>query len=533
MTGKSSSQPSDTSHRRNDSFLLDDEPKAIAAAENYWKIMIVDDDYEVHAVTKLVLDGFSFEGRRLAFLSAYSAQEAKELLRQNPDVAVILLDVVMEGDDAGLRLVRYIREELKNSLVRIVLRTGQPGHAPETKVIVEYDINDYKEKTELTAQKLFTTIVSSLRGFRDLTIIDANKRGLEKIIEASPTIFRPQSLKNFASGVLIQLAALLQLNKNALYCKSKTSSFAATRRQTEEFQILAATGDFAPLADQPLKAAVPRRVLARLEQALTAKTSLFCDDYLVVYHQSTNGSENLVYLEGPRQLDDLDKRLVYIFCLNVSAAFDNLSLNLEIEESQKEIFLTLVEVAEARSRETGNHVKRVGEYAKLLAIKSGLPEQEADILRLAAPMHDIGKLGVLDAVLNKAGRLTPEEFEVIKAHATLGHEMLKSSDREVMKAAAIIALQHHEKWDGTGYPNRLKGEDIHIYGRITAIADVFDALGCERVYKKAWPLPDILDYFRRERGGHFDPALVDIFFENIDEILRIRDALADIKAEEA
>jgi response regulator RpfG family c-di-GMP phosphodiesterase len=156
-----------------------------------------------------------------------------------------------------------------------------------------------------------------------------------------------------------------------------------------------------------------------------------------------------------------------------------------------------------------------------------MSEGEAELIRLASPMHDIGKLAIPDEILNKPGKLTNEEFEVIKTHSVLGYDMLKNSDKAIMKAAATIALEHHEKFDGTGYPIGLRGDNIHIYGRITAVADVFDALGSDRVYKKAWPLNDILELSREERGRHFDPVLVDILFGNLEEFLIIKESLAD------
>ncbi|MFA7083842.1 MAG: HD domain-containing phosphohydrolase [Arcobacteraceae bacterium] len=181
------------------------------------------------------------------------------------------------------------------------------------------------------------------------------------------------------------------------------------------------------------------------------------------------------------------------------------------------------EIVETRSEETGNHVKIVAEYSKLLAIKCGLSTSESELLKHASPMHDIGKVGIPDAILNKPGKLTPEEFEIMKNHTTVGFEILKNSNRPILKASAIVAYEHHEKWNGTGYPRGLKEQDIHIYGRITAIADVFDALGSERIYKKAWKLNDILEHFKEERGKHFDPTLIDLFFEHLDEFLEIRE----------
>ena len=203
------------------------------------------------------------------------------------------------------------------------------------------------------------------------------------------------------------------------------------------------------------------------------------------------------------------------------------NLNQEIENTQKEVVFTMGSIGESRSKETGNHVKRVAEYSKLLALYYGLDKKEAEMLKQASPMHDIGKVAIPDAILNKPGRFDESEREIMNTHASLGYEMLKHSNRPLLKMAAIVANEHHEKWDGTGYPRGLSGEDIHIYGRITALADVFDALGSDRVYKKAWDDEKIFNLFKEERAKHFDPKLVDIFFEHLDEFLKIRETFKD------
>lgn len=203
-------------------------------------------------------------------------------------------------------------------------------------------------------------------------------------------------------------------------------------------------------------------------------------------------------------------------------------LNQEIEETQREVVFTMGSIGESRSKETGNHVKRVAEYSRLLALYYGLSEDEAEMLKQASPMHDIGKVAIPDAVLNKPGRFDEEERRIMDTHAALGYEMLKHSNRTLLQAAAIVAYEHHEKWDGNGYPRGLRGEEIHIYGRITALADVFDALGSDRVYKRAWDDEKIFTLFKEERGRHFDPQLIDIFFEHLDEFLAIRETFKDI-----
>ena len=205
-----------------------------------------------------------------------------------------------------------------------------------------------------------------------------------------------------------------------------------------------------------------------------------------------------------------------------------MALKTEIEETQREVIFTMGSIAESRSKETGQHVKRVAEYSYLLAKYIGLDERECDKLRQASPMHDIGKIAIPDVVLNKPGRFNDEERKIMDTHAQLGYDMLQSSSRELMQIAAIVAYQHHEKYNGKGYPNQLAGKNIHIYGRITALADVFDALGSARVYKPAWDDERIFTLLKEERGEQFDPQLIDAFFEHLDEFLHIRDTMQDV-----
>ena len=204
------------------------------------------------------------------------------------------------------------------------------------------------------------------------------------------------------------------------------------------------------------------------------------------------------------------------------------SLNKEIADTQKEVVFTMGAIGESRSKETGNHVKRVAEYSKLFVQLLGMDEKDAELLRMASPMHDIGKIAIPDDILKKPGKLSDEEFDIMKTHSALGYEMLKHSNREILKTAAIVAGQHHERWDGKGYPNQLKAEEIHIFARITAIADVFDALGSHRVYKEAWSDDKIFKLFKEEAGKQFDPILMSLFFDNIDKFKTIREQFKDV-----
>ena len=206
-----------------------------AAAGSRWKVAVVDDDPAVHEGTRFALYDYALNGQGLEILSAFSAAEGRELLQKHPDIAVVLLDVVMETEEAGLDLVGFIRNELKNETVRIVLRTGQPGQAPERKVIVDYDINDYKAKTELTADRLFTTLTAALRSYSQLQRIVETRRGLEIIIDAASTMFDLGSMQRLAEGVLTQIASLLEVECAGMLVLRENGS-------ADNFAVLAGSG---------------------------------------------------------------------------------------------------------------------------------------------------------------------------------------------------------------------------------------------------------------------------------------------------
>jgi response regulator RpfG family c-di-GMP phosphodiesterase len=496
---------------------------APAPAENPWKVLLVDDEPEVHAVTRLVLRGFRFEDRPLEILSAHSASEARAMLGAHPDLALMLLDVVMETEQAGLEVVRYARETLGNRFIRIVLRTGQPGQAPEQDVIRSYDINDYKEKTELTAQKLTTMLYAALRAYRDIMVIEANKRGLERVIEASASIFSVEKRGEFASAVLAQLTALVGVHRGALYCRIPTPG----TDEPEHFPVAAATGDFAAYTDRNAEQALPDRISASLREAFRSKRHLFRDDHYVLHFVDSRKAESLLYVGETWRLSDLDYKLVEVFCTNVSIGYENLALHQEIVDAQLEMICLLAGAAESRSGETAAHVKRVGLLAGLLAARCGLDDRTVEDLRLAAPLHDIGKIGIPDAILNKPGPHDAEETRIMRTHAEIGRRMLASSARPLLMLAAEIAGSHHENWDGSGYPAGLAGEAIPISGRITMLADVYDALGSRRCYKAPWPPDEIRRYLAAQSGIKFEPRLVDLLFAHWDEAEAIRREFPD------
>jgi len=371
-----------------DEILFKDEPPEptrshlveVSAYSEPWKILIVDDEADVHSVTTYMIKGTEYLGRKFQFLHAYSGQEARQILAQHQDIAVILLDVVMETEDSGLHLVRFIREEQQNRTVRIVLRTGQPGKAPAAHVILEYDINDYKEKTELTLEKMLVTVISALRSYNFITTIENNRKGLKKIIEASSDIFERQSLQKLGSGVLGQLTSILQLREDAMYSHASGLTASGIKGQSV---VLAATGQFCQYVDRPISEVDATLMHTALDLAQIQPHGFYCEGSKCAwYFRSQTGSENFLYFEIAKELDENDHDLLELFFTNVSLAFDNLFLNKGIEDTQKEIIFQIAETMECRSAETGSHVRRVAEYAKLLAVKYGLGEEEAEMLSL-------------------------------------------------------------------------------------------------------------------------------------------------------
>ena len=490
-----------------------------------WKILIADDDEQVHLVTRMVLGKMKFESRPVLFFSTHSGKETKEFLQKNNDISLVLLDVVMETQDAGLQVAHFIRHELQNNKLRIILRTGQAGLAPEQQVIDDYEINDYKEKSELTAVKLYTTVKSALRSYRDITAIEKSKHGLEKIIEASYPLFRQEkNLERFTAGVLEQLEALLQLDSSIMLVRNDSTpngGFAAFGIP-EHYEIVSGRSGFADLAHQSIDKALPPEILKKTLQVAASGESYYCDLEYIGFFRSVLGFETVLYIRSSHPLSEFDKDMLRLYSTNVSLSFDNIVLNQDIIDTQKEIVYSIGDLIETRSKETGNHVKRVAEYSMLLSRLAELPHDDIELLANASPMHDVGKIGITDEVLLKPGKLTPEEFDIMKTHTTKGHVILANSHRKILQTAALIARDHHERWDGKGYPAGLRGQEIGLFARITAIADVFDALCHQRCYKKAWTAERVKNLFEEGRGTQFDPVLTGLFLDHIDEFYTIK-----------
>lgn len=484
-----------------------------------WHILVVDDEEQVHKVTNLVLSGCVFDHGDIKISHAYSMAEAKVILKEHQDIALALIDVVMETDDAGLRLVRCIREDLKNKDIRLVLRTGQPGQAPEETVIAKYDINDYKNKTELTSTKLKTLLYSTLRSYRDIRTLEANRQGLYNLINATSKIVDAHQLPIFASAVLEEIGTLLNLDAEAV-CTHTPLDAVAAKTLRQSYAILAATGRIRELLDSHTP--LPEEVTHYFDEAKQKQNSIHNDDVYIGYYNIKATGENLLYVKPNAKLNKIGCHLLDIYTKCVAITHNNLHQKETIRQSRQELVYVLSETIERRLPDESNHVRRVSKMAYLLAKNVGLNDNTCERLKLAAPLHDIGTIGIPDHLLTKKTKYTETDKEAMALHTTLGASILGKSKRPILKMASQIAAQHHEQWDGNGKPNGLKGEEIEITSRIVSIVDVIDALGSHKPYRAGFTQGEIEAFIEKGKGTLFDPKLVPIAIDLMGEFQKIK-----------
>ncbi|MGQ9370659.1 ATP-binding response regulator [Azospirillum sp. ST 5-10] len=336
-------------------FGPEDEADEVVSVEP-WTVLVVDDDPQVHAMTSVLLRDFAFDGRPFAVVSALSAAEAGRILAARPDIPVVLLDVVMETNDAGLRLVRHIREELNNHRLRIILRTGQPGQAPERDVVVTYDINDYKAKSELTAQKLFTSLVSALRAWRDIVAIERNRQGLQRILDASAPLLATRSMRLIVEGMVDQLPRVVAHDGGSvLACREGAGP------QGRQPVAVAGSGRFAALVGQPADAGLGGDGAAAVAAAFASGASLYGSDRCVLVFRTLEHGATVFVMERPEPYSEDEHRLLQVFCERIAVGFDqaclhedllalNRTLEQRVEERTAELAASRAALAAAKER---------------------------------------------------------------------------------------------------------------------------------------------------------------------------------------
>lgn len=306
-------------------FLEEDESQTEHTAKlGYWNVLVVDDDEEIHSVTRLALSDLVVNEKKLQFHHAYSGPEALEKIKEmGSSIAIILLDVVMETDDSGLRVAKIMREEYGLLEPRIILRTGQPGYAPEESVIKEYDINDYKTKTELTRSKLVTTIISSLRSYQQILTINQSRLGLEKIITSAANLLEEHSIKGFCEGVVTQISSLIGLDAGGVVCARAGSVL--DKENDNGVYILGAAGEFAQYINETIESIHDSKIVSYVNKCLKDKKHLFVDKISVLYMNSS-GYEAAVYLEISDEISQVHKQLLEVFLSSISVGYENVNL---------------------------------------------------------------------------------------------------------------------------------------------------------------------------------------------------------------
>jgi diguanylate cyclase (GGDEF)-like protein len=309
-------------------FSFDDEvlPRDDSGEATRWRILIVDDDVDVHQSTRFALANTEVFGRQLEFLHAYSAAEAVVVLREQKHIAVILLDVVMEADDSGLQLVHIIRKELGNTEARIILRTGQPGYAPEMEAIRDYDINDYKTKSELSRSRLYTALTAAVRSYDQISALNASRRGLSMVIRASSQLMARQGVNEFATGIITQICGLFGLPPEGLVCAYDQS------KRPDQARVIAAAGSLTDYMNQHLDTLPNHAIAQALSQCLRERVNIYGAHFTALFFPGQAHNDLAAYLHTDKPLSELDKQLLEVFCTNITITLDNVQLLTQLKD---------------------------------------------------------------------------------------------------------------------------------------------------------------------------------------------------------
>lgn len=391
--------------QNNDELVFAEEssvPESPGAREHtYWQVLIADDDHEIHNVTRLALSGLEILGRPLNFISAYTAEETIKIVQQHPDVALVLLDVVMENDHAGLHAVERIRQELNNHDIRIILRTGQPGYAPEERVVLDYDINDYKTKNELTRAHLVTSVVAAIRSFQQISTINQNRHGLQKIIQAGSNLMELTSLRGFADGVVTQIASLLGLRAEGVLCARIDDS----GMEGERVHVIGSAGQYAEFLQCELSAIPDPYIVQQIETCLAEQQHQFAEQDTTLFVGSGRHAA-AVYIRSQHPIADQDRQLIEVFLHNITIGYENITLFQQLRHAayidpltrlpNRNEFIRLLEDC-ARQANAHDHVAILIDLDHFSDINDGLGQEIGNLLLQAVAQRLRGALG--DVVL--------------------------------------------------------------------------------------------------------------------------------------
>lgn len=487
-----------------------------------WTLLVVDGDAAFHERCRSALADLAFRGAGVEVLSAFSPADAKALVGAHPNLALVLITVEPNGDEAELELVEHLRGTLGNQRTRVVVCADRVDGAFERSVVLRHEINEFRTRAELTGDRLCTVVIESLRAYASALSLESNY----KMMVATTGIFALKSQSMFYFNMLLQLDAMLDHGRNSLLCVRDPN------RDGPDLMVKAASGRFMPwmrgpldrLEDEAVATAV-RRVAATGETVHTPEHCLFRilarRDVLVV-----------AYAERARDSVPIDRKLVEVFRDKAATALNNLLLTEELNAAQQATVRAFASIADHSDQSDSGHLSRFERMCTATAAKmlerqfypKEVDRYLVEQIGLASTLHDIGLYRIPESILSNVDELMEDDYQVIHLHPKIGHDILRTaatplSGRSLLSVAADIARGHHERYDGSGYPDRLKGDAVPVSARIAGVVDIFDALVTDRVHRTAWPVPDALRWLQARAGKEFDPKVVEAFVEAIGDIL--------------
>ena len=492
-----------------------------------WQVLVFDPEGALHAIVSQAVQGETFFGRPVEVLHARDQDTCFDHFKRSDDIAMAIVPLGSESTQSEFDVAHYIRRVLRKHAARLVVNMLHSAYVPDLESLAEYDVDDCLDPQRLSVAHIRSLIQGRLRAYRGILSFDSHRSSLDQVLEAMASNQKSISVDELSDRALFQLVRLFGVESPQLFLVSKPLIFddegRAKRwlRSTDLRQsvVYSSLGDDAPVADL---------ILDQVGLAIEAQLSMDNQVGYAAYNGLAGGiGESVLYVQHGGRLNDWMRSLLEVFAQSLAVTFEKVILQDSLRNHQKELVYLLGRAVEQRSRETGAHVQRVSQCSAHLAKLVGLPEEIVTLIGLASPLHDVGKLAIPDNILNKPEALTAEEWVVMRTHATHGRDILMESRNPVMQMAARIAYSHHEKWNGSGYPLGLRGKNIPIEGRITALVDVFDALGSRRIYKAAWSREAVESELLKGKGQHFDPVLVDLFLANLPDFEAICAALPD------
>lgn len=498
------------------------DPSPSAEALLPWKILIADDDRDVHSSTRFALRGIHFKGRPLTFLHAYSGAETLTVLQENPDTALVFLDIIMETEDAGLNTAQHIRE-MGFNLVRIIFRTGFPGQAPEQNIVENYDVHDYKDKSGLTAQKLHTALISALRAYDDLGTLENHRRGLLSVLELGSS-FDFNDVQRYVARMLAEFVNLAKLGADNILVVARSSTHPETVPQ-----LIAAQGTWQTEVDHLDFASLPTEVMEMIHHALNKRQSSSNSGYktLLARHQ---GIDLVLFAQGERAFECADDVLLEVFLINVCQTLNNQNTFASMSQDRHALFRGMALQAEQWDEQAASSFQRLSHLvlalAKRLDTTLMFPDEiDSRFLHdigIAALLHDLGNATLPKELLLKESVYTASERQQMQEHVAAGLQAIRVFETEADSFGALhlakdIIRAHHEHVDGSGYPAGLQGENIPFSARLFAVADTYIALTSKRPHRAALDSIAARAAIQASAGQQFDPRIVQALFELFDD----------------